>query len=278
MSARKRSKKPRPAAAFHTIQGPLGQRLRLSQRTRDQNLKDLKAIDEPILVACNEVMTWFQWMAALCTDEAITSLVERVHLDACRGLEASLAGDYPTVNDVGRDLMEIEALLRDFLRDPSQVQKWAQSADDHAAAGAFSFGRIIDRLRASEGLDQDYVLPDKHEYMAHSESLHPTPRGQGPGAWGIQDRRVQLDRDLGEVLTHLGRTLDATIQLADATDLFERAEGEPPPLDALERVKIMLTVQEGRLLSVLNEAGVKIRSRGPYKRKEGISTSRSDPG
>lgn len=263
--------------AFYAIQGPLGQRLRLSQRTRDQNLDDLKAIDEPILVACNEVLTWFQWMAALSTDEAITSLVERVHLDAFRGLEAALAGDYPTVNDVGRDLMEIEALLRDFLREPSQVQKWAQSADDHATAGAFSFGRIMDRLRASEGLDQDYVLPDKHEYMAHSESLHPTPRGQGPGAWGVQERRVRLDHDLGEVLTHLGRTLSATIQLADATDLFETPAAEPPLLDALERVKFVLTEQEGRLLTVLSDAGVKIRSRGPYKRNEGVSTSRPDP-
>lgn len=274
MGKRKRSARRGPSGGLHNIQGPVGDRLRRNQRKREQNLKELRTTFALALAACNEAVTWFGWMDTLCRNKALSSLLERIQLDVHRGLEAALAGDYPTVNDIGRDLMEIEALLRDFTREPSQLQKWAESADDHAQARAFSFGKITDRLRHAAGLSQDDFLPDKQEYMAHSDSLHPTPRGHGPGALGSSDSVLQLEHDLSDLLMHVGRTYAATIQMAETTGLFETPEGEPPPEDALNAVLDVLAAKAEIIDAALQEAGLEMRPRGPSKRGESFIVAR----
>ncbi|WP_154402036.1 hypothetical protein [Ornithinimicrobium cavernae] len=263
--SRKSSARKSSAGSTPRIAGPIGSRLRTTQTTREKNLRDLRRSYQPHIAAFNEAITWFEWLSGLSKDPALGTLVARVPSDIHRGIAAASAGDYPGANDLGRDLMEVEALFREFRRDPAQLDKWVASADDRKKGVEFGFGKIMERLRQAEGLPHDTVLPDTWEYAAHSSGLHPTPRGHGK-AWGSDDRIVQLDHDLGDLLMHVGRAKGAAHRLADDTDLFEVPTTPPPSTEALGDAWYLLAAQAEGRNAAFAEMGFEMGQRGPVKR------------
>lgn len=272
-----------PPQVLDTIPGPVADGLRLTRARREENLLRLCTTYRIGLEGFNQAVAWFDWMVTLCSDDTLKRLLERVVLNVHRGVEAALAGDYPTVNDIGRDLMEIEVLLRDFARDPRQLQKWAEGPDPGFRSDAFGFGVILDRLRVAAGVPQTQLLPEKREYKAHSESLHPTPAGRPTVAWADDgDVEAQFEHDLGDLLMHVGRSVGATMALADGADHFPLpygAESSPtPPLDAMDAVGDILGIRAGEFDEVLlREAGDQMEARGPFNKGDSFFRKQPPP-
>lgn len=253
-----------------TPDAPIFARLKSTHERRGENFLQLYTTFGLGLQACNEASTWLHWMAGLCTRSSLASLIERADINIARALEAILASDHATCNDIGRDLMEIEVLLRDFVRSPAQLEKWASSARE-GRGDAFGFGKVLDRLRAAKGLSDQLVLPDQWEYRAHSASLHPTPAGRQRAAWDVaDDPTVQLEHDLGDVLVHIGRIITALLDLAETTDWFplEEGLGQAPPLDAMNAVHDVLMLRAAELAEWFRQAtNSDIPLRKPFVRK-----------
>lgn len=194
---------------------------------RGQNLFALMTGHVLALPAFAQAHRMFEALAGISTVEAVTTLIERSCDDALRALTALIAGDEPSCNDICRDLMEVEALIRDFTRDSSQIAKWAGNNDLGHDEG-FGFGKILDRLRAAEGVDQGLTLPQMREYQVHSIRLHPSAKTP---KFSTENRVDSLTYQLADVIEHLDRVIWAVGFLMNTHEDLRSYHVEPEKPD-----------------------------------------------
>lgn len=244
---------------------------------RGQNLLALMTGHILALPAFAQANRMFEALAGISTVEAVTTLIERSCDDALRALTALIAGHEPLCNDICRDLMEVEALVRDFTRDSSQIAKWAGDNDLGRDRG-FGFGKILDRLRAAEGVDQGLTLPQMREYQVHSIRLHPsanTPK------FSAENRVVSLTYQLADVIEHLDRVIWAVGFLMNThEDLrsydIEHEKPDPRTLDMGAFVSLRDSLRDF-LASEIRQSGIHL-DRQPYdKRAHGFAGLQPSP-
>lgn len=110
-------------------------------------------------------------------DEHVAGLIGRCREDVMLSVDAVVAGDLARVTDLGRDLMEIEFLIRDFISYPDNLREWAE-ASEGKRNDKFGFARLAARQEKERGLPHGHLLPERREYKAHSASTHPAPAGR----------------------------------------------------------------------------------------------------
>jgi hypothetical protein len=104
----------------------------------------------------------------------IAFLLERVKTDFQTALEAAMSGYATVASDAMRDVMEIEALLLDFVTSPEHLAEWL-AADRATLIGKFGPATVRRRLKdagVKPWSDPGFVAVD---YQAHSQSLHVSP-------------------------------------------------------------------------------------------------------
>jgi hypothetical protein len=149
--------------------------------------------------------------------EEVRKLVRRVKWDVVEGVEAMLRDDHGQSSNVGRDLMEVEYLFRDFARDPGKVDSWV-ALSEHRRNQQFGFGKLLAREAQTQGLQHGQALPDKLEYAVHSAHLHPTPNAREHSEHGDLDDVTSLSGAAADLIEHTRRVLIALELLLDALD------------------------------------------------------------
>jgi hypothetical protein len=103
----------------------------------------------------------------------IRFLIMRIRADFESAIDAALSGFNGVVLDTMRDVMEVEYLLEDFLRDAQHIREWF-NADRATLLGKFSPAALRRRQAAAADIAPE-KLPDAFEYRLHSEGLHVLP-------------------------------------------------------------------------------------------------------
>jgi len=148
-------------------------------------------------------------------------LVLRILDDTEISVEAILGGSPALVSDSCRDIMEIEFLLYEFAASGSAIGEWA-SLPEHIRNQRFGFSAMRKKEEKRRRIADGLVLPDKFEYMAHCEQLHPTASGGLFGSKGNGHMSAEQSIEFGvtEVYRHSERALHATYRyLASLDDL-----------------------------------------------------------
>lgn len=249
---------------------PLFDELRASHERRGMNLLHLSTVFSAGLQGINSGCVWLTWMVQRANDQHLADLVRRIRDDAVRATEAILMDDHATSNDIARDLMEIDVLLRDFTRKPGQLGKWVSATSSGEDRG-FGFGKIVDRLRAAAKVEQGWTLPDTHEYQAHSVGLHPTAHARQRMS-DETDGMAILNSELSDLINHLTRCVVATQDLAKVSQLFEdlrATEGgsDDPGFDQLLVAnEICKSIAQTQIEAIAQATGQRMPDRGPYRR------------
>jgi len=140
-------------------------------------------------------------------------LIRRSAADFETATDAALAGYLSVAMDAMRDVMEIDALLRDFSLDSSRIDRWL-TADPKVLMSEFAPVKVRSRLHAGhKHAPRDSA--EARDYQGHSMGLHVDPR-QNPffrkGAKG--GLGLLSDVAFGEMFEHAQRLDTAIRQLA----------------------------------------------------------------
>jgi hypothetical protein len=187
----------------------------------------------------------------------IAFLILRARSDFESSIDVALAGFNGMALDAMRDVMEIEYLLRDFLSDRKQIQKWL-TADQDQLIKDFSPEALRRRYAKACGKTPN-TLPDTFEYRAHSEGLHvspsfmlsdlagkgfteaPSPRGVEFCFWDIfeHSRRVIIvANDLGkDIEGSKWNGPDPKTSMPEAAKAWERTRAMVKFFSVFERAK-----------------------------------------
>ena len=195
------------------------------------------------------MMTGLPWMLAAYDDvvrhldefiglegleEHVAGLVRRCREDVVLSLEAALAGDNARTMDLGRDLMEVEFLIRDFTVHPEHLAEWVK-ATEGKRNNYFGFARLARRQEEFFGLPEGHLAPDRREYQAHSASTHPTPAGR-PSPLDASNSAGFLVFAASEILmNHAQRVVDALGGYLDRAGISYQPLAMTPALDQMER-------------------------------------------
>ena len=152
----------------------------------------------------------------------IAFLIARVHADFESAIDAALSGFNGVVLDTMRDVMEVEYLFEDFLRDGQHITEWV-GADRATLLSTFNPASLRRRQAAAAGTAPEN-LPDAFEYRLHSEGLHVSPNFilddlAGNGFTAAPFPRA-LEFAFAEMFEHARRVILA------AYDLGERVAGD----------------------------------------------------
>jgi hypothetical protein len=154
------------------VRSRLAPALRRADRARARNLRTFMAGAR--LRGLNELVEHLDTVRRTFTENTSASplsfLIARAAADYETALEATLSGYNSVAADAMRDVMEIELLLLDFTRDPSQLQRWLGASLDEIRRH-FSPGVVRRRLHAARvaPFTESSVSID---YKAHSIALH----------------------------------------------------------------------------------------------------------
>jgi len=179
----------------------------LEEREQRRCTRLFHLMTSPALPAIDEVLRLFDLSAEGAKQygpAALPDLIHRGRRDFEDMLDGLLVGAHPPMANAARDVMELEWLLRDIVRDPGQLEVWA-NADEKTRRREFSPIAMRKRLAqvAHPGLD----LPETPEYQVHSASLHVTP-----GREEI-DERFENDPGPGVVFFWVHEILEHTRRL-----------------------------------------------------------------
>lgn len=204
-----------------------------AEETRGHHLFTMMQEMPWILVAHDEVVRHLDDLIALeRVEEHVAGLVHRCREDVVLSLEAALAGDNARTTDLGRDLMEIEFLIRDFTIHPEHLDLWA-TATEQRRNSDFGFGRLAQRQEKFFGLPDGYLTPARREHQAHSTFTHPTPTGR-PSPLEASNPGGFLVFATSEILmNHAQRVVDALGLYLDRAGIRYQALVMTPALDAM---------------------------------------------
>ena len=214
--------------------GPVGETLSQYEQNRSNLLRAMPNDHDTLIRAIGQISGSLRWLTTgTSLPEELSELLHDAQDDLANGVESVLSRPDPRVLDESRHLMEIEALLRLFAREPEELRAWAD-AEPHRRNQQYGFGKLLDRERREKGVPDGHVLPDSVEYGGHSQAVHPLPRRDKIAPAG--DELSGAFADLGDLLQHGARVLDAAVE-AMAALLPGDAPGPPseyPPVDQLE--------------------------------------------
>ncbi|AYD88980.1 hypothetical protein D5R93_00975 [Actinomyces lilanjuaniae] len=123
--------------------------------------------------------------------------------------------------------MEIEVLLQEWAHDPDRAVQWQDTLEEERHR-VFCFGKVLQRIKHHQGVDDNLVMPQREEYHVHSMMLHPAPRHTQEVVL------MDLVWQTSEVLIHLERVRNAALTLALSDDARFAVDPDTPP-DAWQR-------------------------------------------
>ncbi len=187
---------------------PLVAELVRVEETRGRHLLLLRTSMLWVLEAYEDIVRHLEEIRELdALDEHVANLVGRCREDVVFSMDALLVGDDARIADLGRDMMEIEFLIRDFTGAVGNLREWADAAEGKRN-DRFAFGRLASREERRLHFPDGQLLPDRREYQAHSASTHPTPDGR-PNLW-TGDANGFIVHAASEILLHhAGRVISA---------------------------------------------------------------------
>lgn len=142
---------------------------------------------------------------------AVRDLAARSKIEIQRSVEAIIGDDEQTLNDSARVLMEIEVLLREWRLDLDRMDSWA-AEEPSTIHRTYGFGKVLNRVKQAEGVPENYVMPEWHEYEIHSARLHPAPGMVESALPGLVLR-------VSELVSHVSRVLDKMVSVLEVDDL-----------------------------------------------------------
>lgn len=183
---------------------PLSDLLAATQRGRAARLLNLYA-HTPALPGLNAAFLIFEQLAVETKSSGFERLLRRAQSEIPRAIEAIISDDYISASNSSRLLMEIDVLFREWAFAPSRIAEW-EAASEKERNRKFSFGRVLDRVRAHERVADNLKLPESYEYSFHSMFLHPTMAKEFE-----ESQDVSLYAD--EICGHLDQVIKSAIRL-----------------------------------------------------------------
>ncbi|WP_127841671.1 hypothetical protein [Actinomyces wuliandei] len=182
-----------------------------THQARSARLLQLHTLMPLLLPGIDTITTLLAFLTRETPSQALGALLDRASREALRGTEGVLADDQQTINDAARLLMEIEVLLQEWAYDPDRAAQW-QDTPEEERHRVFGFGKVLQRIKHHQGVDDNLVMPQWQEYHVHSMMLHPTPRHTQEVVL------VDLVWQTSEVLIHLERVKKAALTLTLSDD------------------------------------------------------------
>ncbi|MBW3068983.1 hypothetical protein GZ998_05575 [Actinomyces sp. 594] len=192
-----------------------------TQQARTERLFQLCTATPDFLAGIDTIIVLFTGLAEVTVSPAFRSLLERAAAESIRAIEGLLADDQQTVNDTARVMMEIEVLLQEWTVDLDRMTKW-QDMEEERRHQVFGFGKVLQRLKQRQGVDDQLVMPERQEYHVHSMTLHPTHE---PSDFLPPDPVWMTS----EVLIHMERVKNAAIALVLVDDKRVGVDPDSPP-------------------------------------------------
>lgn len=195
--------------------GPVGEALQAAHTRRRRHLTEMTPDHDTLLRALGQLADSLRWFAeSPDLHPEIAHLIECAVHDLQQGVESVFSDADPRVLDESRHLMEVELLFRTFAREPGELQAWID-IESHRRNAKFGFGRLLDREARARDVREGYSLPDRREYSAHSEVVHPIPYPDRPAP--AEDLAGGMFCDLGDLYQHGIRIYGIMPALLDAT-------------------------------------------------------------
>lgn len=193
-----------------------------TQQTRTERLFQLCTVTPDFLPGLDTIIALFTGLAEATVSPAFRSVLERAAAESIRAVEGLLADDQQTVNDTARVMMEIEVLLQEWTVDLERMTQW-QDMEGEKRHQVFGFGKVLQRLKQRQGIDDQLVMPERQEYHVHSMTLHPTHESSD----FLPPDPVWMT---SEVLIHMERVKNAAIALALVDDERVGIDPDSPPM------------------------------------------------
>lgn len=177
---------------------------------------DLQAID----LLLDFLISASESLKGASETQDLAFLPDRIADDVRMSLEGILSGYLQIASDAMRDIIETELLIRDFVLDPNQIDKW-RDADDEVLRRSFQPRHM--RQRQANARDCDIRdVPGATDYAAHSQLLHVRPSSlfpRSPESGAMAGYRVLVLLDvIGDVMFHGTSVVQALGLLLNAVD------------------------------------------------------------
>lgn len=165
------------------------------------------------------LFSFFPGIGAVCdfldavecsTHCAVKDLAARSRTEIQRSVEAIIGNDEQTLNDSARVLMEIEVLLREWRLDLDRMDSWAAEKPS-TIHRTYGFGKVLNRVKQAEGVPENYVMPEWHEYEIHSARLHPTPEV-------VESLLPGPVLRVSELVSHVSRVIASMVSVLEVDD------------------------------------------------------------
>jgi hypothetical protein len=165
--------------------------------------------------------------------------VARAQEDIEVGVVAVFNGMIAVAVDACRDIMEMEMLLREFVAEPSLVEKW-YTKDERERLRYFRPALLREKRAKREGVDVK-GLQDSVDYSNHSAGLHVSPIEMLWRRGVVEKPRPWLESDfaIAEIIDHSGRFIEVLFNLAQLRHegTIERPESASDFLTAVDLVR-----------------------------------------
>jgi len=227
------------------------------QRAHKARIERVRLVDQQIpfwFDGIDELLTGLRSVGSKTQSGELKDLLIRAEEETYRSVEAILSDDEQTLSDSSRVFMEIEVLLMEWRLEPDRIQDWGESSDQTRHA-RYGFGKVLERVKRKNKVDDKLEMPERKEYNIHSMTLHPYP--------GEPIKLLQsFDMQTSELVAHLGRIFRRTFEAVRTTGspLEIPQDDIHLPGEAWERLyKVFIAGRDQYLWPALNKIVV-----GPY--------------
>lgn len=231
------------------------------QRAHKARIERVRLVDQQIpfwFDGIDELLTGLRSVGSKTQSGELKDLLIRAEEETYRSVEAILSDDEQTLSDSSRVFMEIEVLLMEWRLEPDRIQDWGESSDQTRHA-RYGFGKVLERVKRKNKVDDKLEMPERKEYNIHSMTLHPYP--------GEPIKLLQsFDMQTSELVAHLGRIFRRTFEAVRTTGspLEIPQDDIHLPGEAWERLyKVFIAGRDQYLAAMLASRGLRMLPRWP---------------